>query len=200
MTCPHSTCTNADCPRYEKLLTDRKEYRGHLYTRTRGVLPVQITTVYCRGIVYYLTSSMIIMLTSLGVPGCRTTYRPNYAVRDAQAVEAKRVYYEGVPEIFEAAEHAFVDRDLITLFRAQMAFGQFVVSRSMLWLSTANSRLLSASADVIARIYNVGVSSQNAGHNLTPEVVWHVFHLHALLDWKHRRSERLEVPHHCVET
>ena len=57
-------------------------------------------------------------------PGCNTTYRPNYFVQNASGADARRIYYGGVPDYLEVSEHAYVEKDLVMLFRAQMCFAQ----------------------------------------------------------------------------
>ncbi|RDX42272.1 hypothetical protein OH76DRAFT_1363125 [Lentinus brumalis] len=155
-----NTCATSGCARYGKYLGQRRDYPGHLYTRKRGVLPVRITSMYCRG--------------------CHTTYRPNYSVCNAQQEDAERRYYEGIPDVLEISEHSYVERELVGLFRAQMCFAH-------------------ASADVVARVYNLGLSDSTA-QDLSGELVWNAFYLHALLDFKHRRSEHLELPHNGAQT
>ncbi|TFK78734.1 hypothetical protein K466DRAFT_506824 [Polyporus arcularius HHB13444] len=105
MVAPFKACFNPDCPdRGKPLGGDRKDYQGHLYTRRRGVLPIRIMTLYCRG--------------------CKTTYRPNYYVANASRPDAQRKYYGGIPEALEVTEHYYVESELVRLFRAQIAFAQ----------------------------------------------------------------------------
>ncbi|KAI0724251.1 hypothetical protein C8T65DRAFT_691377 [Cerioporus squamosus] len=56
--------------------------------------------------------------------GCRTTYRPNYSVRNAQDDDAKRCYYAGMPNVLEISERSYVEKELVGLFQAQMCFAQ----------------------------------------------------------------------------
>ena len=56
--------------------------------------------------------------------GCKTTYRPNYYVSNADADGAVRQYYDGVPKYLEVTLHSYVEEKLVRLFRHQMAFAQ----------------------------------------------------------------------------
>ncbi|KAI0694818.1 hypothetical protein C8Q76DRAFT_634236 [Earliella scabrosa] len=141
---------------------EREGYPGHLFTRRRGVVPIRIVTLYCRG--------------KLWGPGCKTTYRPNYSVTHAERPDATREYLPGVPEHLEATEHAYVDKELVNMFRMQMAFAQ-------------------ASGDTIARMYNLGVSADPDRQDLTGDIVWNAFYLHGLLLHHVRLGNQLVVPH-----
>ncbi|KAI0744417.1 hypothetical protein C8Q76DRAFT_604520 [Earliella scabrosa] len=155
-------CQTPNCSYHQKPITGRRrDYAAFLYTRRRGVLPVRVTTLYCRG----ESSSR-----------CHTTYRPNYRVRDASSDHAVRVYDEGIPPVLEVAEHAYVEKELVELFRAQMCFAH-------------------ASGETCARIYNMGLAGDMQSRPLTGDTVWHAFYLHALLQDRSRFGERLEVPH-----
>ena len=46
-------------------------------------------------------------------------------------------------------------------------------------------------------MYNLGVSSDPDAQNLTGELVWNAFYLHALLLDCHRRGATLDLPHRC---
>ncbi|PIL28517.1 hypothetical protein GSI_08555 [Ganoderma sinense ZZ0214-1] len=91
---PTRHCIQGNCPqRGLPLGGNRKNYAGTLFTHGRGTLPIQITTLYCRG--------------------CKTTYRPNYYVSHADAPGAVRKYYEGVPKYIEVVQHSYVDEELL---------------------------------------------------------------------------------------
>ena len=93
-----------------------------MYTHSRGILPIQIVTLYCRGKLAIIDRSHLTLNYSR--PGCNTTYRPNYYVSNAESTSAVRQYYAGVPEYIEVTQHSYVDVELSRLFRHQMAFAQ----------------------------------------------------------------------------
>ncbi len=63
-------------------------------------------------------------------PACKTTYRPNYSVTEADSPLSVRRYNTGVAEVIEAAEHYYFDSHFMSLVRAQMAFAQCVFACS----------------------------------------------------------------------
>ncbi|KAI0689281.1 hypothetical protein C8T65DRAFT_588799, partial [Cerioporus squamosus] len=130
---------------------------AHLFTVQRGVLPVRIVTLYCKA--------------------CKTTYRPNYTVTQADSPLSVRRYHDGVLDVVEAAEHYYIDSALMSLVRAQMAFAH-------------------ASGDTVARIYNLALSHDfKHARGLDSDHVWSAFYLHALMLDSSRRSETLCLPH-----
>ncbi|TFK79830.1 hypothetical protein K466DRAFT_605837 [Polyporus arcularius HHB13444] len=148
---PTRVCLTPTCPDHGRALGgDQKSYQAHLYTRRRGVLPVSVLTLYCRG--------------------CKTTYRPNYSVTHASNPAAKREYHSGMPAALEVTEHSYVEAELAVLFRTQIAFAQ-------------------TSADTVAQIYNLGLSSGPASHPLSAEAVLNTFWLYALLQDSMQRGE-----------
>ncbi|RDX54688.1 hypothetical protein OH76DRAFT_1340898, partial [Lentinus brumalis] len=154
---PVRSCITADCSERGKPLGGKKnDYLATLYTRQRGTLAVAVYSLYCKV--------------------CKTTYRPDYLVRNASSPDSVREYYPGVPEYIEASEYSFVDAKLISLFRNQMAVSH-------------------ASGEVVARIYNMGLSDLPDARPLSSETVWHAFYLHALLLDCERRSDILHLPH-----
>ncbi|RPD52418.1 hypothetical protein L226DRAFT_468036 [Lentinus tigrinus ALCF2SS1-7] len=151
-------CETHGCSRQGRSIAGKRhEYAAQLFTRRRGVLPIRVVTLYCKE--------------------CHTTYRPNYIVRNASSPDATRVYYQGIPDALEVSEHTYIERDLVVLFRAQMAFAH-------------------ASGDTVARVYNLGLSSQVSSPPLTGAMVWSAFYLHALLSDQQELSSQLELPHH----
>ena len=123
MIAPLRCCVNEQCSQHgQPLGGDRKEFMGTLFTHGRGVLPIQIVTLYCRGMLAMFNVSQ--PKPNL-VPGCKTTYRPNYSVVNANSKSSVREYYKGVPKYVEVTQHSYVDTDLIYLFRHQMAFSQY---------------------------------------------------------------------------
>lgn len=125
MVTPHSTCTTPNCSEAGKPLGQHKVYSGSLFTWRRGVLPVIVVTLYCRGAfvkIYTMPSTHTELQHTIG---CKTTYRPNYHVQNAGAADAKRQYPLELPSYMECAEHCYVERDLVEVFRAQMAFSQY---------------------------------------------------------------------------
>ncbi|EMD32350.1 hypothetical protein CERSUDRAFT_58618 [Gelatoporia subvermispora B] len=154
---PYRTCIRPGCPKQGHSNTDRKSYAGYLYTLRRGVLPVRILTLYCRG--------------------CNTTYRPNYHVHRAEQPIASRNYNAAlVPQYLEVTEHTYVERELVVLFRNQMAFSH-------------------TSAEAAARIYNLSIRKLDEDKFLRSEMVWHGFFLHALLQHHTDHSSTLILPH-----
>ena len=129
---PARTCQTEGCSRQgQSIAGKRQEYSAYLFTRRRGVLPVRVVTQYCKGILFSsLTSCNFNHSRSTPSIGCHTTYRPNYIIQHAQSPDSKRLYYSGVPELLEVAEHTYIEKELVALFRAQMAFAQCVSSFS----------------------------------------------------------------------
>lgn len=78
-----------------------------------------------------MVSSIQVLFSSVNAAGCNTTYRPNYYVQQASLPGAVRHYYGGIPAAIEVAEHAYIDRDLMKLIRAQMTFAQYVIPFSI---------------------------------------------------------------------
>ncbi|KAI0696225.1 hypothetical protein C8T65DRAFT_757020 [Cerioporus squamosus] len=102
---PHRHCTTTGCKDLGKpLQSTHKPFRAHLFTVQRGVLPVRVVTLYCKA--------------------CKTTYRPNYSVTQADSPLSVRRYNTGVADAIEAGEHYYVDSTFMSLVRAQMAFAQ----------------------------------------------------------------------------
>ncbi|RPD56578.1 hypothetical protein L226DRAFT_433281, partial [Lentinus tigrinus ALCF2SS1-7] len=155
---PHRTCINVDCPDHGKPLQNpHKPFLCHLFTVDRGVLPIRVLTLYCKA--------------------CRTTYRPNYSVSDADSPLSVRRYHKGLPDVIDASEHYYFDTRFMSLVRAQMAFAH-------------------ASGETVARIYNLGLSGDvNHPHSMDGDHVWQAFYLHALLLDAARRTEILCLPH-----
>ncbi len=127
--CAQRTCTNPECAELGKPINGKpKDYEGTLYTRRRGVLPVRITTLYCKSKPSLLAVLDIRTLIFRYTTACKTTYRPNYLVHNASSEHARREYYGGIPDVIEVTEHAYVERALIELFRLQMAFSQYAAT------------------------------------------------------------------------
>lgn len=125
MISPIETCINEGCQGAGKTLGGKnRPYQGVLFTRDRGVLPICISTLYCR---CAFSSTHI---TPVSVPDqyadCSTTYRPNYYVHNADNHAAVRQYASGIPQYLEITQHSYVERDLVEVFRNQMAFTQYV--------------------------------------------------------------------------
>ncbi|KAI0740570.1 hypothetical protein C8Q76DRAFT_608605 [Earliella scabrosa] len=158
MVTPWRSCQTPGCREQGRPLGNPRHFAGHLYTRRRGVLPVRIVTLYCKG--------------------CKTTYRANYSVTNAESPASRRIYNSGIPDVLEVSEHTYVEKELVQMFRMQMAFAH-------------------ASGETVARMYNLGVSTDPDAHNLTGDLVWNAFYVHSLLLNCHRRGEQLDVPHRC---
>lgn len=120
-------------------------------------------------------------------------------MRNASRDDAVREYYPGVPPVLEIAEHAYLETDLMVLFRAQMAMAQ-CVNTSLPVSYVTDQHTTSASADTVARIYNLGLAADMSSHAITPEHVWNAFYIHALLEDKSRRNLQLQVPHNCIQS
>ena len=66
LVCSIRTCDNPACPDQGKPLGgDHKTYAGHLFTRRRGVLPIRVVTLYCRGMHPYTLFQDIIGIVVL---------------------------------------------------------------------------------------------------------------------------------------
>lgn len=113
----------------------------------------------------------------------------------ADDIDSVREYYGDVPHAIEVAEHAYVEEGLVALFRAQMAFSQYDYPICMARFICIANFHFSASGEVIARIYNLALSGDDEPHDITGDLVWHSFYLHALLADHARRRERLHLPH-----
>ncbi|KAK0217792.1 hypothetical protein IW262DRAFT_1463032 [Armillaria fumosa] len=137
---------------------------ARLYALTRGVLPIFVKSYYCHK--------------------CKTHFNANYQVQDAQQPEARRIYYDEMPEVLEVEETVFMEVRLIEAFRELMA-------------------TLHASASGIAQWYNQGIATvaTNVPNNLkyhavmTGEMVYDAFFLHGLLLHHFNQHSRLSVPH-----
>ena len=102
-----------------------KQFTGTLFSFERGPVPINIMTLYCRG-VYEAPGIFCVKNTHIHFTGCHTTYRPNYYVTSADRTDSRRVYYGGIPQYIEAAESFYFDSILIEHFRYQMALSQCV--------------------------------------------------------------------------
>ncbi|KAK0222261.1 hypothetical protein IW262DRAFT_1296832 [Armillaria fumosa] len=122
---------------------------ARLYALTHGVLLIFVKSYYCHK--------------------CKTHFNVNYQVQDAQRPEARRIYYDEMPEVLEVEETVFMEVRLIEAFRELMA-------------------TLHTSASGIVQWYNQGIATvaTNVPNNLkyhavmTGEMVYDAFFLHAL--------------------
>ncbi|KAJ7116818.1 hypothetical protein C8R43DRAFT_902319 [Mycena crocata] len=160
---PISSCTNPTCNAPPlALLGEENVVEARLYTLRRGVLPVFSKSRYCRF--------------------CRTRYYNNYFVCDAKEPTAKRQYYsEEIPKFIHVTETSFVDPELCTYIRVQMAIAQQVHG--------------------ISRVYNAALGMSHLPEQsrlhlaLNGDLVLDAFLLHAILHDKHKRRETLSLPH-----
>ena len=58
----------------------------------------------------------------------------------------------------------------------------------------------SASAETIARMYNLGLAANPDRHDLTGEIVWNAFYVHALLGDCALDGRTLTLPHRCLQS
>ncbi|KIM42532.1 hypothetical protein M413DRAFT_408395 [Hebeloma cylindrosporum] len=105
-----------------RTLTNPRTHKATLFTLRNGSLPVYTTSLYCRG------------------PGCNRRYYHNNFVHDASNT---RVYYGGVPQFVQVAQHFFMESALLEFFATAKVFG---------WVSAMNC----------ARIYNTTLSRCDA--------------------------------------
>ncbi|KIJ60382.1 hypothetical protein HYDPIDRAFT_98972 [Hydnomerulius pinastri MD-312] len=117
---PTRVCLNTACSGYRSTLSEPVVYEATLFTLRHGTLPIHSTSTYCRK--------------------CLTRYHPSYHVR---AGVGMRTFYQGVPDVVQAADHYFLETALLELFAACKTFG---------WLSSMNC----------ARIYNLALANPRA--------------------------------------
>lgn len=193
MVSPVVSCLVPGCPAGNTPLGGQNNpWKGVLFTRARGVLPIIIYKLYCRS-QWYLPSSRILLIVSTG---CKTTYRPNYYITNASNDESERVYSLEVPQYLEITQHSYIERELVAVFRHQMAFTQYVHSTPRGFFHSFIDSSTSASGDSIARIYNTTIPPAiTQAASLTTELVWHAFWLCSLLQHAERIGQPLRVPH-----
>ncbi|KAI0355731.1 hypothetical protein OH77DRAFT_1479572 [Trametes cingulata] len=108
---------------------------------------------------------------------CNTNHHHNYAVQ-----RESRIYYPGVPDIIQVAEHTFIERRVLELFRSLALFS---------WTSATNA----------ANVYDHALAQLGhcedipARYRLRTEHVWDGFVLLSLLKDAERQQYVLEVPH-----
>ncbi|KAJ6560405.1 hypothetical protein B0H19DRAFT_1290213 [Mycena capillaripes] len=115
--------------------------------------------------------------------GCHTRYYPNYSVRDASHENSKRQYYSTeVPTLIHVTETSYMEPDLCKYFAFQLALSH-------------------ATCQGIAQVYNRALGASDLpnrsrlSHELTGDLVFDSFLLHALLQDKRNRREILSLPH-----
>lgn len=98
-------------------LTEPVTHKASLFTLSEGSLPVFTTSLYCRG-----TSSRYILSVRLlhASSGCHRRYYHNF---DVHKQSSTRRYYEGVPGVLQAAQHFFIESDLLEFFANGKVFG-----------------------------------------------------------------------------
>ncbi|KZV83825.1 hypothetical protein EXIGLDRAFT_625124 [Exidia glandulosa HHB12029] len=153
---PTTLCLNRTCK--DRRLVDRRTYPSTLFTLRRGALSATAVSLYCKG--------------------CNTRYHHDFFVRAASDPDAQRVYYPGIPTVFGAGDHFFVESALCVFFENMYMFSH-------------------ASSEGIARIYNrsLAVDSEES-RRLTGEVVLNAFLMHSLLRfWAQVFKDALLLPH-----
>ncbi|TDL22076.1 hypothetical protein BD410DRAFT_723567, partial [Rickenella mellea] len=123
-----------------------------------------------------------IWYVSLYCRGCLTRYYPTYFVTHASNPTASQEYYGGIPEYINVTEASFISRDLGRYIAIEMSISQ-------------------SSAESIARVYNLAINNSTVPNAsrlkmpITGYVVLDGFFMHALLQDKERRNEKLKLPH-----
>ncbi|KAL4257788.1 hypothetical protein AB1N83_013934 [Pleurotus pulmonarius] len=177
--CLECVRTAADCNNPEpRLLTEPKSYKATLFTISNGALPVYTTSLYCRK--------------------CHTRYYHNYRVHGQT-----RIYYEGVPNIIQVAEHYFMESALLELIATGKVFG---------WLSGTNwariyntslghpqQYIINNSTALPEKLVQVHrhIEGWQSSFEMRPEDVLNGFFLYSLLLDKAERRWNLTLPHNA---
>ncbi|KAI5833692.1 hypothetical protein K523DRAFT_218645, partial [Schizophyllum commune Tattone D] len=117
--------------------------------------------------------------------GCSTRYYHNYRVQRASQQGAVRLYYPSStpPRYIHVQEQTYVERDLVLYFEQEMAFQH-------------------ASAAALAQVYNATLNQAGVRMrsrlqvDITADIIYDAFFIHALLRDCALRDEQLSLPHH----
>ena len=117
---PTHVCQMSGCTRYRAeqnicMLTEPVSYKATLFTLWSGVLPVFAVSYYCRGEFQMVSCNVLLMFKVV----CHHQYYLNYQVHKASS---ERVYYGGVPEIIQVAQHFFFESALLEFFAINQLF------------------------------------------------------------------------------
>ena len=117
---PTRVCQKYDCARYRVdssvcTLSEPVSYKATLFTLQNGVLPVFATSYYCHGSIQLPFCNRLLMFNAV----CHQRYYLNYRV---QKSSSERVYYGGVPDIIQVAQHFFFESALLEFFAVSQLF------------------------------------------------------------------------------
>lgn len=98
-------------------LKEPVSHKAALFTLREGVLPIYVTSLYCRGtliIIYCLYMPLRVILA------CNESYHHNFSVPKGSQI---RTYYTGVPDVIQVATHYFMDSPLLEFIAVSKNFG-----------------------------------------------------------------------------
>ncbi|KAG2099283.1 uncharacterized protein F5147DRAFT_582715 [Suillus discolor] len=157
---PSHSCLHPDCQHRTKGMTLKKAAQTYvvLFTMTKGPCIAKSVHLYCQT--------------------CGIDYHHNYSV-----FKGERTYYEHQPDSVQAADHVFIEKSVIELFRTAMDFS---------WTSATNC----------AKLYNLCLSHGKqtpadfkVKFELSVEHVWDGYVITSLLEDCERRMNTLVAPH-----
>lgn len=159
---PSQLCTNPDCKRTDngRKLQIATQREGILYTLNEGPIPIHSCFLTCKD--------------------CKTDYHLDFYVKNE-----RRFYYDNPPDIFQIADHQFIERHLIDMWRT---------STNIAWVSFANCAAVYLNTHKTTTNDKIPESWKFKG-KLDGKNVAHAFILLALLEDHQQRNTILQVPH-----
>ncbi|KAG1810711.1 hypothetical protein EV424DRAFT_1542829 [Suillus variegatus] len=160
---PSHSCLHPNCQRLTKGMTLKKAAQTYvvLFTLTKGPCIAKSVHLYCQSQL-----------------ACGIDYHHNYSV-----FKGERTYYEHQPDSVQAADHVFIEKSVIELFRTAMDFS---------WTSATNC----------AKLYNLCLSHGKqtpadfkVKFELSVEHVWDGYVITSLLKDCERCMNTLVAPH-----
>ena len=117
---PTRVCLSFGCTSYRAennicTLSEPVLYKATLFTLRQGSFPVFAISYCCHGGIPKPGCNVSLMIT----PVCHQRYHLNYRVHQASS---ERIYYDGVPEIIQVAQHFFFESALLEYFAISQLF------------------------------------------------------------------------------
>lgn len=109
-----STCTTPGCSRIAKgrKLQVAEQRQAILYTLGHGPVPVWSVHLECKGLYFFFQVVSDCKAHLKACVECLTTYYTDYAEKGQE-----QLYYQGLPNVFQVADHHYVETKLAQLWR-----------------------------------------------------------------------------------
>jgi hypothetical protein len=122
---------------------------------------------------------------SFSLADCNTDYHLDFSVKND-----RRFYYDDIPDILQIADHQFIERGLIHMWRT---------STNVAWVSFANCAAIYLNTHEATTKNKIPESWKFKG-KLDGKNVAHAFILSALLEDHKQRNTTLQVPHSGLQS